>query len=263
MTILGRKEGEIVNKVIYVHLDAISNSVLTKGISVKDFQDSLLSLERPDNLLLLSPATDDGEFENHTGLRIIRGNKIDDFFADNLRHHDKKIEWIDFNDVHLVKQLTPIEISELLYFGHMKNHLHSPFFYKLQNNYVFLKINEEVNKIYYRKIDDFYHLLATTLQKELGEHINRKRTFFRKVVDLPILEPVLLKELRSILQEGVVFHFGAMRQMDDEYHIPIYMVEDRLRNVDEIQYPDNLCLATLCCSLSKGWHVHIHNTVID
>lgn len=253
--------GEIVNKVIYVHLDAISNSVLTKGISVRDFQQSLE--ERPDNLLLLSPNADDGEFENHTGLRIIRGRDIDDYFEDNQQQQHKKIEWIDFTDVHLVKQLTPIEISELLYFGHMKNHLHSPFFYKLQNNYVFLKINENVNKIYYRKIDDFYKLLSHSIQQELSQHLNRKRGLFRKTIALPELEASTVKPLRSVLQEGVVFHFEALRQEGDDYVIPVYLVEDRLRNVEEIQYDDSLLLAELYCSLTKGWRVKLINTTID
>ena len=52
----------------------------------------------------------------------------------------EEIKWIDFSDVTMLKELTPLEISELLYFGHMKNSLHSPFFYKLQNDFVFLNL---------------------------------------------------------------------------------------------------------------------------
>lgn len=257
-----RKRRDFVNKVIYVHLDTISNSVLTKGITVSDFQQSLTQL--PENILMLTPESEDGEFETHTGLRIVKGPKVEEFFNDNARHgDDKEIEWIDFTDVHLVKQLTPIEISELLYFGHMRTHLHSPFFYKLQNNYVFLKVNEKVNKIYYRNLEEFYHLLATKVNQELHQRMNRHRGWFKKEKTLPDIDINVMKTLRPILQEGIVFHFENATLTESQCRIPIYLVEDRLRNVETLSYGDRLLLAELIFEASTGWKVIIYEENIN
>ncbi|MGE9502105.1 hypothetical protein ACQP3D_27360, partial [Escherichia coli] len=91
-----------------------------------------------------------GEYESHTGLKVIRGTEnIQRFFSSsrNRRGFDE-LKWIDFTDLTMLKELTPLEISELLYFGHMKTHLHSPFFYKLQNNFVYFDLNDQLNRIY-------------------------------------------------------------------------------------------------------------------
>ena len=60
----------------------------------------------------------------------------------------------------MVKELTPLEISELLYFGHMKTHLHSPFFYKLQNNFVYFDLKDQRSRVYYRYLEEYYRILA-------------------------------------------------------------------------------------------------------
>lgn len=125
---------------VYVHIDTTSNAVLTKGLTATDFANSIVHF--PQNLLLLDPSASAGEYESHTGLKVIRGTEnIQRFFSSsrNRRGFDE-LKWIDFTDLTMLKELTPLEISELLYFGHMKTHLHSPFFYKLQNNFVYFDL---------------------------------------------------------------------------------------------------------------------------
>ncbi|HAQ0275129.1 TPA: hypothetical protein IWO12_000744 [Enterococcus faecium] len=129
---------------VYVHIDTTSNAVLTKGLTATDFANSIVHF--PQNLLLLDPSASAGEYESHTGLKVIRGTEnIQRFFSSsrNRRGFDE-LKWIDFTDLTMLKELTPLEISELLYFGHMKTHLHSPFFYKLQNNFVYFDLNDQL-----------------------------------------------------------------------------------------------------------------------
>lgn len=247
-------------KIIYIHLDMISNAVLSKGLSLADFQQAMS--HQPENILLLNPASDEGEYETHTGLRIIRSKqKVNQYLTLAARRHDQDVKWLDFNDLHLLKQLTPVEISELLYFGHAKTHLHSPFFYKLQNNYVFLNLSDEVNKIYYRYLDDFYQVLALRLVNELRSHLNERRGLFRRAaVNVAPLPLEILQRLRPILQEGIVFHFGKLTQLNSDYQIPIYLVEDQLRNVEELHYNQHMKMGTLIYQSAKqNWRIELED----
>lgn len=245
-------------KLIYVHLDMISNSVLVKGLTTQEFYQTLTHL--PKNLLLLNPASEDGEYEAHTALKVIRTpEKVQSYLQYTSRLRNREIEWVDFSDLHLLKQLTPVEISELLYFGHMKTHLHSPFFYKLQNNYAFLRINDEVTKVYYRYLDDFYQVLATSLANEVAERGSEKKGLFRRSsLQVSPLSIDVLKQLRPLLQEGVVFHLEKLTFQEGEYALPIYFVEDKVRNIEEIYYSDKMKMATLIYHVElKQWRVEM------
>ncbi len=47
----------------------------------------------------------------------------------------------------------------------MKTHLHSPFFYKLQNNFVFFDLQDGLTRVYYRYLDEFYRILADKITR--------------------------------------------------------------------------------------------------
>ncbi|CAM4030546.1 hypothetical protein [Catellicoccus marimammalium] len=228
---------------VYVHLDTISNSILTKGISAHDFYQSLSHI--PDNIMLLNQEHDWGEFENHTAMRIIKGREQVEQYLSSAQRNEENTCWIDFSDLHLIKQLTPIEISELLYFGHMKYHLHSPFFYKLQNDYVFLTLGEEVNKLYCRQLEDFYRLLSQKIHEQLLERCKERKGWIKKPISITPPPLYVLKELKEVWQEGVVLYFGGVTWDEEQVHLPIYRVEDRLKNVDEIEYTKEMQVAEL------------------
>lgn len=239
----------------YVHMDTINNSVLSKGITASDFCDALK--HTPNNLLLLSDYNDYGEYESHTGLRVVRNDKVDEFLKFANKRNDGNLKWIDFADLQLIKQLTPVEISELLYFGHMNNHLHSPFFYKLQNNYVFLNVNDQINKIYYRYMDVFYQVLALKVKKNLEYVLTAKqRGFFKKYQQVESIDIEIIKSLKYWLQEGIVFNFNNIKKYENRYEIPIYLVEDKLRKIEDIHYTKELLVANLKYSVnSSNWQI--------
>ena len=64
---------------IYVHIDVTSNAVLSKGITHSDFVRSIV--HHPQNLLLLDPSAEAGEYDMHSGLKIIRGEKRQSLFS--------------------------------------------------------------------------------------------------------------------------------------------------------------------------------------
>lgn len=241
---------------IYVHIDVTSNAVLSKGIAHEEFMHSIV--HHPNNILLLNPSADEGEYDLHTGLKIVKGeSNVNDYFsALRRRKLNEEIKWIDFSDVTLLKELTPLEISELLYFGHMKNSLHSPFFYKLQNDFVFFEFADNMSRVYYRYIEEFYRILADKISRVVLEKVNDKKTFFRRGTPVDKLNSDLLKEMKPILQEGVVFCFHQTEVKGNEYQIPIHIVEDSLWKTKNFVYRNEPILATLIYNTAKrSWRL--------
>lgn len=241
---------------IYLHIDTTSNAVLSKGITNGDFSRSIVHI--PKNILLLDPSQEIGEYEVHTGMRVIRGDEeVQKYFKTTPRRkQNEEIKWIDFSDEALLKELTPLEISELLYFGHMKIQLHSPFFYKLQNNFVFFEFMDNMSRIYYRYLDEFYRVLGEKIRHILDEKLNERKTFFRRGLTIEPLDIDLLKELKPILQEGVVLGFEQQELIGKEYRIPIHIIEDSLWKMKNKRYLTEPLIATLTYHAgAKKWEL--------
>lgn len=213
-------------KMVYVHIDTTSNAVLSRGITPISFYQGIV--HQPKNLLLLDPSSDYGEYESHTGMKILKGEESVKQYFDALSRHriTETVKWIDFTEPAMLKELTPMEISELLYFGHMKTQLHSPFFYKLQNNFVYFDLQDDLSRVYYRYLDEYYRILADKLTHLVLEKINDKKSFFRKSIPVDKLKVQLLQEMKGIFQEGVLFCFETASNEGDQLKIPIYLVED-------------------------------------
>lgn len=226
---------KVLRQNIYVHLDGISNSVLTKGLSHQDFD--RYTIHRPKNLLLLDASEPEGEYEAHTGFRVIRGQENVDRYLSNLNYNTRReIKWLDFEEYDTLKRLTANEIAEILYLSHMKMQLRSPFFYKLQNNYAFFETEQEVMKVYYRNIDEFYQSLSQKITDKVLYQLNANRSLFSKrYTNITPLSYDIVKELKSIMQEGAVFEFSQVGLDDGEYKIPVHVVEDNLRKIESNQ----------------------------
>jgi len=230
----------------YVHLDTITNAVLSKGFTMNEYKDAV---KRPiKNILLLNAPKGVGELDPHTGFRMIRGiARIQEYFERSQHVIDDSSKWIDFESVELMRQLTPVEISELLYIAHAFTHLHSPFYYKLQNNYIHLTLPEAMTKVYYRNLDQFYSLLSINITNNMEKKINDKRNKFifkktKMITRIPVSE---VKDLLPLLKEGVVFSFKKLKIKQEIYEIPIYLAEDRLKFVDR-DFPEKDLLGNLC-----------------
>lgn len=238
-------------KMVYVHIDTTSNAALSRGISPVEFYHGIV--HQPKNLLLLDPSSDYGEFEAHTGMKVLRGNEsVKQYFDEIARNRiSEDIKWIDFNDSAMIKELTPLEISELLYFGHTKTHLHSPFFYKLQNNFVYFDLKDDLSRVYYRYLDEYYRILADKLTRLVLEKINDRKSFFRKSTPVDKLDVTLLRELKPLFQEGVIFCFQSSRLEGRDYKIPIYLVEDGGLRKENPLGKDELLAAYLIYSQEK------------
>lgn len=220
------------NDYIYIHLDSVSNSVLSKGISFSDYKDIV---QQPiQNLLLLNAGKEVGEHDAHTGFRIIRGvQKVEEFLSsESYQTYIKKLgKWVDFHSMDLMHELTPIEISELLYVAHAYTTLHSPFYYKLQNNFILLSMPNDFTKIYCRDINLFYQFIAREMTNRVTEYVNEKRILFKKPKIVDTIPIELTQELTPLLREGVALSFANVTSRNTISEIGVYLVEDRLRNL--------------------------------
>lgn len=230
----------------YVHLDTITNAVLSKGITMNEYKDAVK--KPPKNILLLNAPKGVGEYDSHTGFRMIRGAaKIQEYFEQSQHVSDVLSKWIDFESVELMRQLTPIEVSELLYIAHAYTHLHSPFYYKLQNNYIHLTLPKGMTKVYYRNLDQFYSLLSVNITTNLEKKINDKKNVFifkkaKKITRMPVTD---VKDLLPLLKEGVVFSFKNVKTKQGIYEIPVYLAEDRLKFIDR-DFSEKELLGNIC-----------------
>ena len=57
----------MISDYIYVHLDGVTNSVLSKGITFENYDEIIKKV--PENILLLNASKDIGEFDPHTGFQ--------------------------------------------------------------------------------------------------------------------------------------------------------------------------------------------------
>ncbi|MDT2757471.1 hypothetical protein P7G51_08790 [Enterococcus asini] len=241
-------------KMVYVHIDTTSNAVLSRGITPTSFYQGIV--HQPKNLLLLDPSSDYGEYESHTGMKILKGEEaVKQYFEALSRHRiTETVKWIDFTDPAMLKELTPMEISELLYFGHMKTQLHSPFFYKLQNNFVYFDLQGDLSRVYYRYLDEYYRILADKLTHLVLERINDKKSFFRKSTPVDKLKVQLLQEMKGIFQEGILFCFETATNENNLLKIPIYLVEDAgLRKTTLLRDEELLVAYLIYNQTSRQW----------
>lgn len=161
------------NNLVYVHVEKVSHLTLTYGISNLDF---FRGVElKPQNLLSLNNVDPNQEIDIYSGFNMfLEDTDVKKFLT---RNTEQNINWIDFDEVNDLEALTPREVAELLYLGHAYTHIKSPFYYKLQNNYVYLTLPNGAKKVYYRYLPHFYQVLATSLTNKVAD-IYREKSHF-------------------------------------------------------------------------------------
>lgn len=247
------------NSNICVHIDTLNNTVLTRGIYASDFFAAIT--HQPKNLLLLDTATTMGEFESHTGMKMIKGTEAVINYGQQWQRRgpSSQNKWIDFNDVTMLKELTPIEISELLYLGHTQHPLRSPFFYKMQNNFVYFDGSGYFSKTYYRYLDEFFQVLAKKITTILQPRVNERRSIFRRSSAVEPIPTSQLKTLKHLFQEGISFSFDKAEYTNQLFKIPIYVVEDRFWKSQSAQASEQLAASITYNANEKNWQIAIEN----
>ncbi|WP_062350832.1 hypothetical protein [Bacillus kwashiorkori] len=215
----------MVKDLVYVLVNAHEHHVISHGISFADFMHALPN--QLVNLLLLKHQFHDSEFHTRTQFSYVTEEQVAQLTEDDVRKYGQFC-WIDFEDLFNIDSLEPREIAELLYLAHMKKHFATPFYQKLNNRFVYLsEADGWHNKIYYRNLNDFFHILGNVIPKKL-EQMKMEKSFLnlRKKKTYPQIEASTFRPIRSMLSSGVVFSFQNIRPQRNLVEIPFWPIGD-------------------------------------
>lgn len=216
---------------LYVHMNDVNHFVFFSGLSLKQFVSSVDPLQ---NVLLLKHGYDDGSFNMHTQFEFVSSEDISKFIK-KMDDTKEDLCWIDFVDERYLNQLTPMEQAELLYLGHKKEPLGSPFFTKLQNRYAYYSSeNEKLTKIYFRYLEDSEVLISNLFNQMIKEKEGNGSFWRRKSKNaLPVLDPLFLKAYRSFAKDGALYSLYKMEKSNNSYGLEIRLLSD-------YDYPDEV-----------------------
>lgn len=217
---------------IYIHVENISHMALTYGVTTNDFVTAMRAMNGlPQNLLLLSPVDANQEIDINTGFNIVTGqNSVHDYLSNK---QNVNMRWLDFDDQHDLEQLTPIEIAGMLYLGHAYMHMQSPFYYKLQNQYVFLTLPNGALKVYYRHMKQLDRVLAYSFTSHVATAFREKRRLFflQRPLKFALFPFELSQKLHVLYSDGAVFNFNGMKVKNGQVTVPILVAPDTIYQV--------------------------------
>lgn len=207
---------------IFFNTNPITNMILSSGITAADYINGLEEL--PDNIILLDNSDDVANgYNSHSKFNLVNGSgEIRRYL---LRSPNVPKKFIDFNDEDSVNGLSPYEIAELLYLGHMGIPMGRPFFSKLLNHYIYIDLSDGATRTYYRRFSDFNHVLEIALKRNLRETHNTLRVFLRPLAIKDVDNKLLIK-LITLANDGLFIVFDALRERNRTYHVPLRILKD-------------------------------------
>ena len=220
-----KKRNHSIRDIIYIHLNEREQYVVTNGIEFAEFADSLY--ESLNNLLLLKHRFDEGDFNRHTLHEYVSPERLIKLMKDDVYGYGDFC-WIDFEEEDALNELSDQGIAELLYLGHMKDHLKPPFYNQLSNKYVYLAHDDGFfNKTYYRNFNYFYKMLGTVIPRKVdGIKVERSLFGFKKTKPYPLIANEIVSSLKSFMKEGVLLSIKDAEQSRARIEIPIWVIGD-------------------------------------
>ncbi len=215
---------EDTRELIYVHMNQPEKFTLTYGIEFTEFLKGLPV--KLSNLLLLRHNFADGHFNMHTMLEYVDLEMIPKISDEDVYGYGDFC-WIDFEEEDNLDQLNGQELAELLYLGHVKDHLRSPFFGKINNQIVYLAHDDGwYNKTYYRSWNDFYFMLGTTISEKLNNKKEKFNFSLRKKKIIPPVPTEIIESFTSNMKEGIAFSIELSVRNRLQIEIPIWIMGD-------------------------------------
>ncbi|MDR7002004.1 hypothetical protein [Neobacillus niacini] len=227
-----KKHHQDIRDLIYVHLNQSDQYVMSYGIEFDEFaaafSDSL------NHLLLLKHRFDDTEFNRHALLEYCPEDRVKKLAGEDVYGYGDFC-WIDFIEEEVLNELTGQEMAELLYLGHLKQHLKLPFYNKLGNRFVYLAHDDGwFNKIYYRSFKDFFHLLSEAISGKVSKlKLEKSLLGLRKKRSYPPVNKEILLSLTPFMKEGICISMKNADQQRTKIEIPIWVIGD-FANMDDM-----------------------------
>ena len=183
-----------------------------------------------------------------------------------LGKHDHAVKWLDYAHSDDLDFLLPTEIAELLYLAHMDTHIRTPFYAKLQNNYVSLSLRDGFYKTYYRHLGDVDHVLEVSIKRHLRAMHNNRWVFARPLAISDVPHEILL-QLTQGLMDGMIVAFDQLVERRRVYVIPVRAIthpeHQNAWYTQEDVYADSREVASLRYDLTtREWALSIHDNQV-
>ncbi|MFF2484625.1 hypothetical protein [Paenibacillus sp. NPDC058071] len=207
--------------IIYMIYNENEQSVTSMGIEFIDFI-NCLTIE-PNNILLLESGYTGEDF--HYGLRLefVRKENLNDLYKENVYSYGDFC-WVDFDELITIDNLTPHEKAELLYLGHYKQPLGSPFFEKLNNKYVYLSHDDGwFNKIFYKDKNQYIDAL--------GRLVSNRVKSYRKNVS-PLSQDIV-EQLTLFAKDGILIDLYRIIKSRNSVEIPFNVI-GKMMDFDDV-----------------------------
>ncbi|MFD1393056.1 hypothetical protein ACFQ3L_05545 [Lacticaseibacillus jixianensis] len=212
------------NNIVYVHYEPLANMFKTAGLSASDVLNASPASFR--HLLLLPPVDEDEFIDPHTGLNEISGEAAVTTFLRSKGARTRS--WLDYKHASYLRDLLPTEVAELLYLGFAKTHITPPFYYKLQNELVFLPLKDGQVTMYFRTLERFSATLAVGMVRHLRLAANDQPFWLRlRAQHFPPVTTKVLARLYPLFEDGVLMDFSRTSFSRDEVAVPLYRVKRR------------------------------------
>jgi hypothetical protein len=256
-----KKHHQDVRDLIYVHLNQADQYVLSYGIEFDEFASAFSG--SLNNMLLLKHRFDDTDFNMHTLHEFCPDDRINKLAEEDVYRYGDFC-WIDFFEEEGLNELTGQEIAEILYLGHLKQHLKLPFYSKLSNRFVYLAQDDGwFNKTYYRSFKDFFQLLSTAISSKLSKLKSEKTMLgIRKKRIYPTVNKEILLSLTPFIKEGICISLKDADHQRGKIEIPIWVIGD-FANMDDMyeeyeQIASEPCHAKIIFDKkTKEWKLHV------
>lgn len=220
-------------KHLYIHMNELNQFVIVSGLNFQEFVSSVGQLE---NLLLLKPTVNTAEssFNMHTRMAFIEKKDLLKF-SKQIQDRKEDLCWIDFEKEKRINLLTPQEQAELLYIGHKKEAIRSPFYHQLQNRFVYLETKDEkMTKLYVRKLTDTYELVVNVFNNLIQMKEKAVAFWRRKPNTAKVQFPVqICDQFKEELKDGALLSIYRIEKPKVTYVLEV-------RNLSEINFPDEI-----------------------
>lgn len=209
---------------LYIYLNDADQFALFSGLTFAQFMDAM---KMPRNLLLLKHSYDDASYNMHTHMEFA---SQEEYPALRKSRAAKEGEfcWIDFRSEKQVNSLTPQEQAEILYIGHKKETVRSPFYSTLLNEFVYLSSeDEQTTKIYFRNLQRMNELVGNYFIQSIRREDHGQNFWRRRAKDMiPELPEEILNSLKGMYREGILISLADPEKTKNTIELHIRQVEE-------------------------------------
>lgn len=180
-----------------------------------------------ENLLIVEGEYVAEHFNNNWYFETANGQEEISELAQQDIYSLGNFHWIDYNSEENLNSCTPEERAEVLYLSHFCKPLKTPFFDRIQNNFVYLAHDDGwYCKLYCRDMPVFADIIANKITASISANTRRKIYPMDAETKTKILELTkegLLIDFTSIYKEnkrtGLLFYtIGRFQDMDEMYN---------------------------------------------